>query len=1081
MTLLDDLTDLDLSGVLDAKASIELTVSGDDVTVVISGGVAQALGELGGTISALQDGIDDPSVLLAPLGAALDALLGELDLGDLPVGDLLDAVREAATLLAALLGGGGGDLTTQVGSALVGALGSAAGPLADFAPQALDELGRYRTLIDSVESGLPTDPPALARFALDLLLPGPRVELEALAREVRVLRGAAEGVTLRIGATNGLVTALDAVTAAAAGGDAAALSAALATVQQRRASVLSNLEADLQRFAADVTGLRVEQALAPLAGLAGGIHDARDSVVEQLDAWRQQVADIHGMVTHIDVERIVREVPAFIDQLEALITAQLDAAVDAQVQRLAGWLRELFAHLPLRALRAELSAAIDRVAAAVTDAGLDLVVRELRAALDAVEAAIGGAGLAERVQAAIGEVEATIAGTIDTLVDQLGVVTEAVEDVAEEAGEVLDRAVVVLEGFRGAVDAVVDLVDEAGIEAAGQQVVTTLAELREVAEELLSVAPLPDALRPIVDQLVATLDAIDIDALVREPLTAAAKQLAIPDQIAADVSGGLAAVAEAVGAVIPQQLVADLDAAVDAFVQAVQSFDPASLLGDLTGFLEEAARFVEELDPRPLAAELRPGFSAVLGAVDAAHPRRLLAPVIDAYTDLLGGVALPEPATSVRRMSETVDAAGEAATTAASQPMTALAPDATVTAPTDTPAATPPLPGAADLRAGDIVRLFGWVPEKLRAALAALDAAGMTAFLSEIDALVGGLAAELRAVAAALVAVEARLDSGLDAVLAPVATAQVRAQLALQASASAGGGATAGVDVDLSLEIVASVGPGPLRSALASGERLARDRTVAAAGALTGATANALLRAADTLERCALARLVADADAFLAALDPEPIAAEIDALIVAAIDAAPAVIDALGDTVEGFQARIDRLLGLVDPGRLVARFLPVLDVFREQLDLVDPRRLADELGEVHAAVRAVVAAYDPEIVADEIYDVVEAVAAQIRALDPAELIGDLAALDEAVGRIDDAVPSEALAGLGADLEAVGDQLLGLDVEGLLDAVEDLPQQVVDAASDVAAAVIAEIKALLESIRYTSAHASASVSVGVSVG
>jgi hypothetical protein len=1076
MTLLTDLTALDLSVVTEATGAIRATVGRDDLQALVgSEASTQVLGELGQTIDLLVQVAEEPETLLAPLAAALDELQRRIDLRDLPIASLTTAVADGARLLATMLGEA--DLGS-VGALLTGALGTTIAPFGDHVPRALGELGQFRALVDTVAAGVPSDPADLAGLAIDVLLPLPRSELTDLATRTRSLLGELTTIELRAGATQGVVVALDAVTAAAVAGDDLALREALERLPLVRASAITNLAADLRRLAADVAALRVDAALRPIASVASGLHDARDGAIEQLDAWRTQVADARGMIARIDPERIAAELSAFLDELETWAQAVLHASVDAQVDALRSWLRDLFGHLPLRQLRAEVTAGIQGLASAVREAGVDTAVRDLRRLLEDAEEVVTSADLAGPIRTALAGAQALVVDTIEELTSRLAVVASSVEAVAGEAEVVLSGAVEGLAAFRTAIDEVQLLLSAAGIDAAGQQVAGALAELRETAEQLLSVAPLPDALRPLIDQLVASIEAIDLDEVLRAPLEQAAAQLVMPPELGAELRHGLAAAAEATRSLVPKQLIADLDDAIGDVVAGIRAFDPATLLADVTAAFADAAALVGRLDPRPAAAALRPTHEALLEALDAAHPRRLLAPAIAIYDQLMGAIDVPDPATTARHLAQTTGTAGTELARAATRPLSRLVPEAEVVAPDRPPAeAPPPLPATDDLRAGDVIRLLGWLPARLREGIEALDDEGATALLADLDAVTGSLANDLRRIAADLHGLEERLDRGLDEVLEPVAAAQMRAQLAVQARARTADGA-ASLDVDVDLAVIASLGPSRLRDATAADQDAAHTEVVRASATLAGATAGTLERTAATLAATRVGGLTGDLDAFLAALDPEPLAAEVDAMVVAALDRAPDAVVAMGGTLRDLDGRISALIRLVDPGQLLERFLPVVDVLREQVELLDPGRLADELGEVHLAVRAAVAAFDPAVVATELYDVVEAVVAQLQGLDPASLLGDLTPLADAVARVEQIVPGEALAAVGGQLVAVGVQLEAIDVAGLLTTVEDLPDAVSDALVAVAGALKAEILALLKAIRYVSASGSITVNAEV---
>src|SRR5262249_33251472 len=155
-----------------------------------------------------------------------------------------------------------------------------------------------------------------------------------------------------------------------------------------------------------------------------------------------------------------------------------------------------------------------------------------------------------------------------------------------------------------------------------------------------------------------------------------------------------------------------------------------------------------------------------------------------------------------------------------------VVPGAEKTAPT-VPGALPP--GAP--RAGDIVRLFGWLPARLREALAAAGADARSAAVASLHGLVGGLAADLRRLQSETWAIGHRLEADLDTLLVPLANAQARAQLALSARLTAPG-VELDVDLDASLAIVAAAGPAGLRSRLDDLTTLVADRVGGLAAAI---------------------------------------------------------------------------------------------------------------------------------------------------------------------------------------------------------------------------------------------------------
>ena len=102
-------------------------------------------------------------------------------------------------------------------------------------------------------------------------------------------------------------------------------------------------------------------------------------------------------------------------------------------------------------------------------------------------------------------------------------------------------------------------------------------------------APLPEELRPVVDQLIATVEAIDLDAVVRAPLEQVAQTLQIPADVADTVNGGLAQMADKVANLIPAQIGADLQAELDGLVAKLSDINLDSLSGVVGGALDQVA------------------------------------------------------------------------------------------------------------------------------------------------------------------------------------------------------------------------------------------------------------------------------------------------------------------------------------------------------------------------------------------------------------------------------------------------------------------------------------------------------------
>jgi hypothetical protein len=868
-------------------------------------------------------------------------------------------------------------------------------------------------------------------------------------------------------------------------------------LERVRANTVAAIRDDALAVVALLDQLQLDRVLGPVAAASDALRTATSGVLESLNELRALLALIRSRIDSFDTASLAARLPELLDAVEAFAREHLVAPVDAQILRLQEWVRSLLAELHLRAYRRDVTEFILGIAQAIRAADLDRYAETARAALREVQAALDPARLTAEVQQALAAAKAIIDKALNRVFASLDTIKAEIDAVAGEAETILNRAAQALASFRLAVEAATAAMDGLNVEAATQQTVDSLRRLRETAEALLSVAPLPESMRPTVEQLVEELRSLDFD-VVFAPLRAAVAEFDIPDEVAGTIRASLGAVADILDNLIPRELIASLEAEIAAALETLRGFDPASLLSGVTGYLDEAADFIEGLNPEPLVGEIRGPFQVALDTLDAVHPRKLLTPVIEAYDSVMEKIKLPSPIKAAGAVAEAINSTGEGLATSLLQPLTQLAPAGTAEAParttpaagpagaaTNTSAAPPgtaPNSGAAvpppafmsevaSFRPGDIVRVLAFLPNRLREILAGMEAGPAGETLRLIDSFTGGLARDLRALQAQLWQIEDGLGAWMDTELRPLGQAQLRAQLAMRANFSAGG-----ISLEARMLAVAQAGPAAMRLALGPSTQMARQRarSVVMVGSRYG---DALERAAQALERCALTGLAGDLDGFLAALDPEPLAAEIDALMAAVINKTPALMEQFGEALRESIRRLKALFDEVNPINQAEKFTRVLDVVREELDLLDPRRLADELAEVHAAIREVLAAYDPAIFAHELGVIVQNIAGGLRALDPAALLGDLTLFDDLADRIEAVVPTEALAGVGESLAAVGLQLREIDPQALLDALERLAPELVEIFAVAVETIRQEIVALLESLRYAAANATATVEVG----
>lgn len=1083
MSLLEDLQNIDLSGIINARGSISIAIDNPQLKALLAGGASQTvLGDLGSTIGSIQASLKNPTALLSPLLDAVGELAGPLNLNGVDIARYLAAVREGAEILTDLLSEFDGNPTSigrMFGASVGEVLERVQSTLSDVAPIDLGEAAQFRELINLVEKGLPTNPAAFADVVLDILLPFPKGNVRTVRDNLQGLMTRASTIALPRTRTAQLVVRLNAVADAAAGGDISVVQRALRELDQVRVSTRTAIENDLQVVVHGINDLRIEDTLRAVAGLGNTFKFAGDGILEFMERLRREIAALRGQIDRIDPRQIMIEIGKLLDELESRVRLTLGAAIDEQVQKIKEWVRSLLRHLPLRQLRAELTQLLQRAAQAIIDADLDRYAREVRNLLSDLRTKTEAVNLGDQVRGALTTVEQSITSALATVTSALQTVTTEINAVAAQAQGVLQRVVDALRSFQATIDGIVQAVDDLGVEAAAQQAIDTLAALRQTAEELLSVAPLPEPMRPLVEQLIDTIRGVDIDA-VFDPVRQAASELAIPADVETTISAALAKARDCLDNLIPRELIQSIQAEIEALLNEIRNFDPASLLSGVTDFLGDAAKFIEDLDPRSHVNTIRGPYQAVLDVFDQGHPRRLLAPVIEAYDSLFQRINVPPPAETAQKIGQAVGTVGENVARNMVEPVRQMAPQGMVSVaePNQPPPSDSELPSLNGARPGDIVRMFGYLPNKLREAVQSLGTGPAGEVLQTLDSLVGGFANNLRQVGDALWAIDARLNADLDELLLPLGQAQLRAQLSLQANFSTGAG-SASFDLNAALTATTQAGPGPLRAALTNplNNACGRARQVAeSAGGALGAT---ITRIADLLDNTRIARALANIDDFLAALDPEPVAAEVDAFIIAIVNKTPTFFAAIENELKAMIARIKRLLEEYNPGTQAQKFLTVLDVLREELDVINPARLAAELGEIHAAIRDTLLGFDPALLAEAIAEILTAVANNLRALNPATLLGDLSFLDDIVDRIEAASPVTALSNVGMPLQEVGAQLAAIDPGGLLAAVEDLGPRVVDAFQKAVEAIKQELITLLESLEYFTA--SASVSVEASVG
>jgi hypothetical protein len=1091
MSLLDDLHGLDVSAVVNARGSITSVLNAPGLQSMLSSGPASSvLGSLGSSLDVVKKSFASPDALLKPVSDIVSGLGIHFDPSHLPLGDLGKAVgqgMEFVTQIMASVNGNPADFGKIFGTAIGDAVqiaGQSGGFLGNLFGQ---QAGSFNELSRMSSAG-GQNVTQLAELAIELILPMPKAQLKATRDGVGLVVTGAGNLQMPGDRASGLVAALDAVTAAAQSGDEAALQRAINDLTSVRTHMLGVLRDDLSFIAQQLSQLRVGAILQPVAQFGATVRHGEEGVLEFLEDFRSILANAKQHIDQFDPTAARDFINSAMAAIESKAVDLVEKPIDAAVDKAKEFVRNVFRQIPIRQLRNELSGFLLGAATAIQNAHLDGPANTVRDTLQSVTNSLDAGALTAGIQHALQQVSQTIDHVLQPIIDALGAIAHEVDQLASGAQAILGRVTTALEQFQEAIHQVSTAINGLGIDQVEQQIVQALDNLRQQVQKLLSNVPLPEPLRPQVEQLTSLLEGIDFDQMLK-PVRDAVAELKVPDDVSGAVTQGLAQAKKVIENLIPQQLIDSIQQEVDQVLQTMKGFRPESLIPDLSGYLNEAADHIDQLDPRPLAEQIRGPFQAVLDVIDKVNPYNLLQPVIDVYDKAFAAIPTPNSQSIVTTLTNTMNLGGGQVTAAmGASPTQSGASSGGGSSSTSgaaggggQPASGGGQAGAggsdiptslADVHLGDAIRLLGIIPAKLRDTLMALDSGPVGDVLREIDSLCAGLARQIRALQTALYEAATRLESTFDTQLAALGPASLRAHVAIQAKLAGQ------ASLQVSLEAVTLASPGSMRrelkDALDSMRALAHE-TAAQAG---GSNGSALDRLATALESSPLAQLTGNAEHFLDALNPEPIAQEADALLDSMIALVPKLAEELVEDMEAATNKMRALLNHFNPGSQAQKFLAVLDVLRDELDILNPRRLAAELSELHGVIRGIVAAYDPRVFADEIYQVVQALAQQIRALNPQQLLGNLDFLKPILDKIEQANPATRLASVGASLTAVGERLGSINLDDLIASVNQLGPKLEAAFEHLLEAVKQEIVALLESLRYATGSASASASVSV---
>jgi hypothetical protein len=1049
------------------------------------------LGEAGSLIKGIEDLASHPANLPGTLSQAFGSLSQIVPLPDTGIiGEIIsvfNAIKEklqplqdlagldpSAMMNKAMQGAGGLDGIVQ------GVVGQVAdGILSDIPPELAVPFAAVRDLA----GGTPQTPEAVAAFfarfilGLDLqVLTGPSDVLGELHRNAGACGGDLNAVQARLVAlTQAVDHAADALVGAAP--DLGTIIAGLQTARTELDSLTGTvLPGALDRLAGDLgaidpvaTAARLDAALAPL--------------IERVPIPPKGIGDF-----------FLPPIRALAEGIDSL-TAQMLADVFTELEQ---EIHDLIAGSDVAVLRDHIADLLTTIVAFLNDLPLTALRHKLTQALLGIEGKIGGLAdfspvqeIGQQVQKiadAIDHIDlSAITGKVAELKTQLQHVADGfpINDIKNELGSLLGAANAavadlppLLDDLKSQIDGLAQEVTHIDLSQAAQQSVGLLHDVRQHVKDALGSGDIPDALKAPIGALAGEVRKIDITASVDKPLDDLVAKIDITSALA-PVQKGVDDAKAALQKLSPAAVTKALDKPFDEMIAALETISPAALIGKLSEGFQKAASQIDHLNPRVLVQPLQDEFDKLLGTLrQAADPAPLLAPLATAYHELLSLLDAADPShllgNAMAQVSHLPAALGGAASDAMAQKLGSGVPL--------------PAGAAAVFKFGDILRplvqliaeargvVHGTVEGVVADGLAAVSQP--LALLAQATGGTGGHVAELGTIIAGRRGI---VDATADAGPLPDLRASLERLARIEALMSGAGRSSAELNaavVSLQLDTHITISfPGRQKLSQATDGLLGGLMTPSVGRSLhaLGNSLSSFVPSALALpnaEAAVLARL----DAVFDAVDPKPIADELDTLgdkIIGKLQSFAA--DIAKALVRLWNAVFDNLVPLTPQG-LLDVIAQVFQAIRNQLSVLDPAQLAAELGGVLDAVVGALEAYSPAAFASTLGGVFDALKAKLQALDPAALLGDLNPLQGVIDQFKTLKPSVVLAPLAAQAQAVDDalaHLLDLDLAKIIaEAIANLKAQI----ESVIQQIEAELDGLLGDLQ-SAGGGGASASIG----
>ena len=1079
MTILNDLANIDLSTILQARLDISASVGDDGFKVAVSGDLdAVAFGDLNDLANQLK--AIDPTDLEKTWTQLLAPILENIRLEQFPVTKLIEELKKGLEMGGSLLRQFASDplsIGPQLGLPLTDVIQQFQNTAKNVVNVPLDEVQGVRQIWDDIQKGFPADPLELAEYALDLLLPFPVSSLGTMRGELNRLLLDSKNPLFDLSLVNPLRSALAEIKLHAEAGNQAELDLALSGYGQKFAAFQADLNAACQNLPAKIRAFNLPSLRNPAEALfelakTGKPHGLR--FIDDLKKHLQHFENLIAMADEAKAQEILNKIHGYLDSLEAYLkTVYLDR-IDQGIEFLKSWVRELFAPLKLRDLQREIDLFFDKVVDSINEADIGQYAEVLRKPFKELGDKLDSLDIGQHLDQTLADVASKIDAVMSTIQSQMTVIDDALNGLTSQIQDVFQKIEDLLKEFGKAIEAVNGEIENLDIEGVTDEVIKALQDLRQKGEELLAQAPIPEPMKPLINQLISELEKMDLENLIKDPARDALATLDIPAPIKATLQNAMPKVQELLSNVHPDKLLAELQAELAGHLQSIIDLATKSFTDVIDKFFDELKKGMDVLDPNQFVDLLRIPYQKILDVFDNISPEKLLKPVTDAYDSFLADLPLTDPVKAAKATQSTIGSAGKAVGEAAAAPVKAAASPGKIREwKPDEKILNPEVP---ELKPGDIIRqLLGKPLFKLREAIENLDQAASGKFMDKYRGLTMGLAEDLREVRAKLSGLQGHIEVAGDDLLIHLADAEFEASYAVQSQIRLGN-----LSISTDAEILASANSTQLFSELGIALDAHRDMIAEAVNEQLDGWGEALEGIADLLETHPVSLLSESAQALISAVDPEPVAAALDSLANAATGKFIELSDLLDSEIRRLWNRIQQMIHQYNPALHLQRLREVMAVFWEEMALLNPHFWVGEIQPIHQAIRDSLAAYDPAHWTADLVAVIDGLKTKLTSIDPTSLL-DPNQLNPFQAQANGAAAID-FSSVGKDLKTalngLGDGLAELDPASLLDTVENLKERMLDQLDPVIDAIHQELITLLKSLKYVSGSASASVSVQV---